>query len=118
MKAKEFIEKYSKANITHRNEGHNRDSINEDAFSKNLRYHSVNFNIDEDSIVINWIASEYPDHPSDIDGLTDEIEEYFSSMAKKENLEEQVVIVVNVSYKYAEDDSDDYYCTITVGEKD
>lgn len=100
MKAKEFVQKFKLLianNPTDRAFVVNEEAINEFAYSNRLQPCDIELNIVDDSTIeARWVTYAWDD---DIEPLIEEIKRYSNKIAEKNNLEEDVLLILRIRSK-------------------
>ena len=101
MKAKEFIQDFkilTANNPTNRAFIVNEEAINEFAYSSNLQPYDIELNIVDDSTIeVRWVTYSWD---NDIEPLIEEIKRYSNKIAEKNNLEEDVLLILRIRSKF------------------
>ena len=101
MKAKEFVQDFkilTANNPTDRAFTINEGAINEFAYSSNLQPYDIELNIVDDSTIeVRWVTYNWD---NDIEPLIEEIKRYSNKIAEKNNLEEDVLLILRIRSKF------------------
>ena len=101
MKAKEFVQDFkilTANNPTDRAFIVNEEAINEFAYSSNLQPYDIELNIVDDSTIeVRWVTYNWD---NDIEPLIEEIKRYSNKIAEKNNLEEDVLLILRIRSKF------------------
>ena len=101
MKAKEFVQDFkilTANNPTDRAFIVNEETINEFAYSSNLQPYDIELNIVDDSTIeVRWVTYSWD---NDIEPLIEEIKRYSNKIAEKNNLEEDVLLILRIRSKF------------------
>ena len=101
MKAKEFVQDFkilTANNPTDRAFVVNDGAINEFAYSSNLQPYDIELNIVDDSTIeVRWVTYSWD---NDIEPLIEEIKRYSNKIAEKNNLEEDVLLILRIRSKF------------------
>lgn len=101
MKAKEFVQDFkilTANNPTDRAFIVNEGAINEFAYSSNLQPYDIDLNIVDDSTIeVRWVTYSWD---NDIEPLIEEIKRYSNKIAEKNNLEEDVLLILRIRSKF------------------
>ena len=100
MKAKEFVQDFkilTANNPTDRAFIVNEEAINEFAYSSNLQPYDIELNIVDDSTIeVRWVTYSW----DNVDSLIEEIKRYSNKIAEKNNLEEDVLLILRIRSKF------------------
>lgn len=101
MKAKEFVQDFkilTANNPTDRAFVVNEGAINEFAYSSNLQPYDIALNIVDDSTIeVRWVTYHWD---NDIEPLIEEIKRYSNKIAEKNNLEEDVLLILRIRSRF------------------